>query len=398
MRSFSLREPTLASPMQSVRALSLHRALFRFAFAGVNVYAWIFVFQYFFLVEPDVAHALVRTVLLYALSQTVTCLTTPYAARLLLSGARRTLILATTVAASSFVVLGAAFEGFWGGNYTPAALVVFACGLGAYRALYWIPYEIEVEATGSGRRTRFAEFCIALAPFIGGVFIAAVPFGPISLLFAGAALILIAVVPAFYLRDIQERFTWGYRETFGQLVEPANRGIVVSTVLEGVSGAGLLLFWPLAIFTITGWSYETLGLILSLTFVMAILGRPLIRRGLRKVNAPNSTAMNVVLAFTPWVFRMLVATPLGIIGVDSYFYTTTPRRIGLDPLTFEQTADAGSFVDEYTALKEMALSLGRILICAVGAVCALLFPLPAAFIAVFLVAALASTAAVLAPR
>ncbi|MBI5457272.1 hypothetical protein HY971_00915 [Candidatus Kaiserbacteria bacterium] len=398
MRSFSLREPTLASPMQSVRALSLHRILFRFAFAGVNVYAWIFVFQYFFLIEPDVAHGLVRTALLYALSQTVTCLVTPFAAGLLLSGARRTLIVATVVAASSFIVLGAAFEGFWGGAYIPAALVVFSCGLGLYRALYWIPYEIEVEATGGGRRTRFAEFCIALAPLVGGVFVTAMPFGPISLLFAGAILILIAAIPIFYLRDIQERFAWGYRETFGQLVEPANRGIVVGAVLEGISGAGLLLFWPLAIFTITGWSYETLGLILSLTFVIAILGRPLVRRGLRKVNAPNSMPMNVVLAFTPWVFRMLVGTPLGVIGVDSYFYTTTPRRIGLDPLTFEQAADAGSYVDEYTALKEMALTLGRIFICAIGSICALLFSLPVAFIVIFLFAAVASTAAVLAPR
>lgn len=398
MRSFSLRESTLASPVRSMRALAAHRFLFRFSFAGINIFSWIFAFQYFFLVEPDIAHAFVRTALLYALSQTITCLTTPYAARLLRLGARRALLFATVVAASSFVVLGAAFAGFWGGSYIPAALAVFACGLGFYRALYWIPYEIEVEATGASRRTRFAEVCIALAPLLGGLFVVSMPLGPVSLLFAGAAIILFATIPVFFLREVRERFSWGYRETFGQLVEPANRGIVVRTVFEGVSGAALLLFWPLAIFILTGWSYEMLGIILSLTFVVAILGRPLVRRGMRTMSSHNSLGMNVMFAFTPWVLRMLVATPLGVIGVDSYFYTTAPRRIGLDPLTYEQVADAGSFVDEFTALKEMSLSLGRILMCIVAAVCALSFTLPVAFIAIFIVAAIASTAVVLAPR
>src|SRR3989338_949547 len=398
MRSFSLRESTLASPMRSIRALSIHRFLFRFSFAGVNIFSWIFVFQYFFLVEPDIAHAFVRTALLYALSQTITCLVTPYAARLLRLGARRLLMFATLVAASSFVVLGAAFAGFWGGSYIPSALAVFACGLGFYRALYWIPYEIEVEATGVGRRTRLAEVCIALAPLLAGVFIAAMPLGPVSLLFAGVTMILLATVPVFYLREVRERFSWGYRETFGQLIEPANRSVVGRTMLEGAAGAALLMFWPLAIFILTGWSYEMLGLILTLTFFVAILLRPLVRRGMRSMSSHNSAGMNVVFAFTPWILRMLVATPIGVIGVDSYFYTTTPRRIGLDPLTYEQASDAGSFVDEFTALKEMALALGRILMCIIAAVCALLFPLPMAFIAIFLVAAFASTALVLAPR
>src|SRR3989338_2369285 len=120
-RSISLREPTLVPPLSSVRLLSLHRFLFRFTFAGANIFAWIFVFQYFYLIEPDIAHGLARTALLYALSQTVTCLTTPYAARLLRSGARRVLVFATILAASSFVVLGATFAGFWGAVYTPYA-------------------------------------------------------------------------------------------------------------------------------------------------------------------------------------------------------------------------------------------------------------------------------------
>jgi len=381
-----------------MRALSTHRFLFRLALAGTNVFAWVFIFQYFYLVEPDIAHGLARVALLYALSQTITCLVTPFAARLLRSGARRALLLGTVAAASSFVVLGAALEGFWGGAEVPIALAAFACGLGVYRALYWIPYEAEAEAAGKRAKNIFAELFIALAPLLGGACVAASLYGPVWLLFGGACLILISVIPIFSLRDIHEGFSWGYRETFGHMIDPANRALVTQSFLEGIAGAALLLFWPLAIFLITGWSYGMLGVVLSLTFVLAIFMRSLVRKGLRKASLHASSTLNIVFAVTPWIFRMLVATPFGVILVDSYFHTTTPRRIGLDPVVFEQAADGGSFLDEYTALKEMALSLGRIALCAVGAAAALTVSLPVAFVVVFVCAGLAAAAVALKSR
>ena len=397
MRSRSWREPTLAAHLNG-QSLSIHRFFFRFALSGANIFAWIFIFQYFYLVEPDSSHALVRTALLYALSQTVTCLMTPYAARLLRSGTRRSLILATLIAATSFILLGAAFEGFWGGAYVPVALSVFAIGLGIYRALYWIPYEVEATATEKMHPSVWSELLITLPPVISGAYVGVIAYGPVWLLYVGAALMLVSAVPLMHLTDIHENFSWKYRETFGQLIDPANRAIIMHSFFEGVAGAALLLFWPLAVFLITGWSYGMLGVVLTFTFLVAVLGRSFVRKGLRTVGLHTSGVANVLFAVTPWMFRMLTATPLGAIAVDSYFYTTTPRRIGVDPLTFEQAADAGSFVDEYTALKEMALSLGRIALSVVGAAAALTLSFPAAFILVFLAAALASAAIALGPR
>ncbi len=391
-----VREPFQGSPLRSLRALALHRFLLRCALAGVHVFAWIFIFQYFYLVEPDIAHALARTALLYALSQTITCLVTPHAARSLRGGTRRALYSAVLVAATAFVVLGAAFEGLWGGVSVPLAIAVFAIALGIYRALYWIPYEVEVAADQSPRRvSTFAELLVALAPLSAGLFIAGVTMGPVWILYIGAIVLTFSTIPVLYLRDIHEGFSWGYRETFAQLLNDANRAVVTQAFLEGVSGAALLLFWPLAVFLIVGWSYGMLGLVLSLTFLFAILTRGLVRKGIRRLQLSRSALLNATFAITPWVLRLLVATPLGVVLVDSYFYTTTPRRMGIDPLAFEQAADSGSFVDEYTALKEMGLSLGRIAVCVLGAGVALLVSLPVAFIAVFLTAALASAAAAL---
>ena len=397
-RSISLRAPSLATPSRSVRLLSLHRFLFRFAFAGANIFAWIFIFQYFYLVEPSIGFGLARTALLYALSHTVTCLATPYAARLLVSGSRRVCIAAIVIAAASFVVLGASFAGFWGAAYTSAALTAFSIGLGLYRALYWIPYELEVEATHKGRVGMFGELAIALAPLLAGIVIVTTSLGPLPLLYSGSALMLLSAVPLMYLPDLYERFSWGYRETFGHFVEPANRAVVGHAILEGMAGAGLLHFWPLALFLITGWSYGMLGVILTLTFFISIIGRSFVRRSIRRSGLHTSGLIKVLFAVTPWAFRALVGTPLGAVLVDSYFHTTAPRRFGVDPQAFEQAADAGSYVDEYTALKEMGLAVGRIILCLIGTLAAFAVSLPAAFIIVFFCAALASAAIALAQR
>ena len=398
MRSLSLREPTLASPLRNARLLSIHRFLFRFAFAGANIFAWVFIFQYFYLVEPSIGLGLARTALLYALSHTVTCLATPYAARLLRKGSRRMSTAAIVIAAASFVILGAAFAGFWGAAYTAAALTAFSVGLGFYRALYWIPYELEVEATGKGRARLFVEFVVGLAPLLAGLWIVTAALGPIPLLYAGAGLMLFSALPLLYLPDIYERFSWTYRETFGHFVEPANRTVVSHSILDGIAGAGLLHFWPLALFLITGWSYGMLGVVLTLTFFISILGRSFVRRSIRRSGLHTSALLKVVLAVTPWTFRAVVGTPLGAVLVDSYFHTTAPRRYGVDPQAFEQTADAGSYVDEYTALKEMGLAVGRIFLCLIATLAAFLVSLPAAFIIVFFCAALASAATALSPR
>jgi hypothetical protein len=375
-------------------ALRLHRFLLRIALAGASVFAWVFAFQYFYLASPDAAHALARTALLYALSQTVTCLVTPYAARLLRHGSRRAMTFALLSAATGFVFLGAAFDGFFGVSIA-LGIIVFAVALGLYRALYWIPYEVEVEGAAHGRRMYVPyELIVGLAPACVGLAIVSSASAPTWVLFAAAGLIIVAALPLSRAREVHERFSWKYRETFVQLMARENRTFISKALLEGMSGTALLLLWPIAVFLIVGWSYGMLGIVLSFTFIIAILGRSVMRGFLRRARVHESRLINALLAVSPWLLRLVVATPLSIVLVDSYFYTTAPARQGIDPYAFEQASDGGSFVDEYTALKEMALALGRITTCVLAAGLALLVSLPVAFIGAFALAALASVAVV----
>ncbi len=370
-------------------ALRTHRFILRFALAASQLFVWVFIFQYFYLVSSSSAAALARTILLYALSQAITCLATPLAARFLRHGVRRTMLYGALSAAAAFVALGAAFGGYLGAQFE-LGLLCFAMLLGLYRALYWIPYELEAAYAGGKRGASISgELLVALAPLLGGVCIATSAVAPIWLLFLAAVFCIVSVVALVGVPEAREDFSWGYREAFMHLMARENREFVSRAIREGMSGAALLLLWPIAAFLIVGWSYPVLGIVFSLTFVLAILARPLAQRLLRARTA-RSRFMEGFLAASPWALRLVVASPFSITLVDSYSYSASPRRQGMDVSAFEQAADGGSYLDEHTALKEMGLTIGRLATCALAAALALLVSLPAAFIGAFALAALAS--------
>ncbi len=395
MRPQFIRELSHSESNVSGKALSLHRFLLRFALGATHIFAWVFIFEYFYFIKPDVGEAFLGVVLLYTLSQITLCLATPYTARFLYFGARKALIVGTALAALGFTLLNATFEGAWSGVASSSAIVGFALIMGLYRALYWVPYEVESEVNRRKTMSITRQLLIALAPLVGGLVIAIFADGPAWLMYGGATLMALSTIPLLMVRDIREKYSWGYRETFARLFHSENHEVVRESFFDGLSGAALLFFWPFVIFLLLGRSYDTLGVVLSITFVVAILMRAVIRKWMSRARLDDAPLLNTVLALSPWLFRLTVATPIGIVLVDSYFYTTTKRRLSVDPFVFEQIADGGTYVDEFTALKEVALALGRITTCLLAVLVLSFASVSVALTFVMLVAALASTAAVL---
>ena len=54
-------------------------------------------------------------------------------------------------------------------------------------------------------------------------------------------------------------------------------------------------------------------------------------------------------------------TLVGVVVADAYSYATQRIHVGtsVDPFAFEQSADKGAFIDEYTALKEIVFGIGK---------------------------------------
>lgn len=380
--------------------LHAHRLLLRLGLSLVHAFAWVFIFEYFYLLSANVGRGLAGTVLLYAFAQFITLVVTPVSAAHLARGVKRTLIWGTVIAACAFTVLGASFSGYFD---TPAlwGVVAFATLLGLYRALYWIPYTLSsAESTPLAHMRTYFEVLVALMPLFAGFTLVSMQSAPARLLFGASALIVLSILPALFMRDTRERFSWPYVYTFRQLFRRKNQGLVLQSLLEGLQGAALFLVWPLAVFLIVEWSYSMLGLVFTVTLLSVLLLRRLFRYLAGSFGIRSSSPVHTVFAVSGWIARLAAGTPVGIVIADAYSYTTQPERgTHADPFSFEHASDRGAFLDEYTALKEIALGLGRIMLCVIVFFLASAFALPVVFaLALGIAAAAAGISTLIAQR
>lgn len=368
------------------RARALHRVLLRVTLSAAQVYAWIFIFQFFYVRYGSIAEGIASVVLTYALTQVVTILLTPWTARALRHGFRRLMVYAVLLLASAFTVLSASFAGYLGGFGWGVGL--FAVLMGAYRALYWVPYEVAL--VGQARevlpsRTRYAaEILVAFMPVVAGLLLTYGPVSPIVLLSLAAVLSVVSILPLSGMRDVHEGFVWNYRQTFHELFSHSRRRMTLEAVMHGIEGAALLLLWPLVVFILLDWSYPMLGVVLSVTYLFGLFIRSLFHTPLSR--ASSSTL--ALLAASAWIMRLTVGGAVGVILVDTYFYIgSRPQRRGIDMGTYEQSADNATFVDEHTALKEMGIALGRLSVCLLVVMLIAVTSIPLTFMIAFLCAA-----------
>lgn len=381
--------------------LHAHRFLLRSGLSIANAFAWIFVFQYSFVLTWDIPQALIATIVMYSLSQAITILLTPLSAAHLRRGVKHSIVYGVLLAAAAYIYLGATLGDVFMGSPAGWGIAIFALLMGSYRALYWVPYQLRASTT-EHERSRLPivyEVLVALMPAFAGITMATVTFPHLRLLFGSAVLLVVSLVPLVAMRDLPERFSWHYTETFRQLFRRTHSRLLNASFAGGLQSTVLFLVWPISVFLIVGSDYKTLGAILSATFLAILLLRYVYRKFARRMRFEQSVPVQVVLSFSGWVMRIFVGTPVGVFLADSYASAGAPRSThSIDAPVFEQSADNGSFVDEYTALKEMGLALGRILACFIFGALLLWTTLPMAFAGMLILAGIASALSIIMER
>lgn len=335
--------------------------------------------------------ALARTAFLFALVYAVSVLVTPYAAERLRHGMKRGVVIGVTLACAAFILLGASFHGLFGQWYA-LGIVAFALSLGLYRALYWVPYTVESHDLHSATHPSpfYRELIIAMMPALAGIALTWQILAPAWLLFIAGMCIVLSLVPLARVPDVYERFSWRYRETFGELFARERRHTFLRALSDGMQSAALFLLWPIAIFLIVGSSYLLLGSVLTITFLLALALRRPVRSLVRHMQIHDLSLFYATIAASAWIGRVLVATPIGIVLVDTYFHTGVAGREGMDLSSLDQSADGGSYVDEHTALKEMGLGFGRVLMCIIAAILSITFSISISLLVSFVIAAIAA--------
>jgi hypothetical protein len=391
------QSPVPGAAMERGNSLASHRFFMRVAMGAGNVFAWIFIFRGFYLVSGSTEASLFAVAIMYAMMQGIVLVLTPLSGFALRSGMRRALAYGTLLASFAFACFSVVFAPQLGSAELAFGLIVtFVVLMGIHRALYWVPYRTEVADIGTYvHASKGEEIILAFVPLAAALIIETAWLGPQALLALAALAALTALVPLIRIPESYEGFEWDFLESFKALFSRQHRTLLTISIADGIQGAALLLIWPLVAFIIIGQSFLGLGLILTLTFVLAPLLRSGVRKLLKRFRAERSTPIMASLVFSSWIFRLAAASPLQILVVDVYAHGgTSPKRFSIDAGTHEQVADGAHYVDEYTALKEMGLALGRIIACLVLAVVVIYTQSAAAFGAVIVLAAFASVVSI----
>jgi hypothetical protein len=231
---------------------------------------------------------------------------------------------------------------------------------------------------------------IALSPAAAGLLLRE-PTNAVLLFALAASAIAAAIIPLYGIPDIREAYQWGYRQTFHELFAPHRARMLFESFMAGIEGAALLILWPLLVFVLLGWSYATLGFVLSGAFVLAFFLRAIFERPVSRMSPSLAAMINA----SAWLLRLTVGGAIGVVLVDTYFYIgSQPKRRALDMHAFEQIADNTTYVDEHTALKEIGMALGRIVICLCTIALMAYLSIPMTFLVVFMLAALAAASSV----
>ena len=87
-----------------------------------------------------------------------------------------------------------------------------------------------------------------------------------------------------------------------------------------------------------------------------------------------------------WFSKALVDTVVGIFAASTFHsFGSLLLRAPMDTLLYEQAADSGHYVDEYTVIKETALTFGRLGMVVILIGVTAWFSIPAAFVAAAIV-------------
>ena len=362
-------------------ALFTGRTLMRISLGVLGVFLPIFFFKEF-------GYDLQLVISVYLSIFGLHMLLTPVSAKLLGTlGTKRMILLAVVCAIGSLISL----------YYFPAQpaymTVSYILFVAVYRALYWVPYHVDfansLDEHMRGRQLailrNIASVVLVAVPTIGGIIITSSGFDAIFLF--SIVVMLISMIPLWYMSHTYERYSWSYVDTFKHLFARGNRPLLLAHAANGAQGMAIAIFWPIYVFTLLDERYTALGLITSLTIVVVIILRIVVGKLFDTWDRKRILIVGVIMATTGWVSKLFVQTPLEVFMADSYHnFGRTVNALSFDAATYEQSADNGRFVDEYTALKEMALGVGRIVMLLLIAALVATFSLKVAFVLAALVA------------
>ena len=322
-------------------------------------------------------------ILTFILGYSIHLLLIPLAAKLLKPvGMKKLMILALV----PFLVVALGALSLW--DQAPTLmLAIYIVSWAAYRALYWVPYHVEVttflDEGHRGRQVSFFTNLVAVSaiitPLAGGFIIQFWGFQWIFIV--GLVLVALSVIPLLFMEETHEEYTFSYKDSITELFAKKNRNLLYAYAGDGAQGVVALVFWPIFIYLILDGNFAAVGAVSSLVIVATIVLSAFAGEWVDRMSRTQLLMVSTVIYTTGWFLKSFATTALHIFLFDAYQSAgKAVNRITFDAGSYTHLADNGHYVDEYTAFKEMALNIGRILMLIFAGFLAVLFGIKVAFI------------------
>lgn len=319
------------------------------------VFTTVFFYEQF---NESFAAVMILFIALYAFS----VLLSPLSAMLIGSlGIKRMLI-----TAMCFLPLANLSLAFWDYN-ADYSLIAFFVFITLYRLLYWVPYHIDyAKFTNKGSRGRqmslllnISEVVFSITPIIAGIIIASYGFQNVFVI--ASIFMFLGIIPLFFLDKTEEQYSFGYFESFRKVFAKENRSMTFAYFGDGIQTAVKIIIWPIFIYGLLDAEYVAIGIVTSLTVLLLIFVRFIMG------NLEDTFDKNTLLKFgsffatTGWFLKIFIETGFQIFVVDTYHKVgRLVNRLSFDVMAYDQAADNGHYIDEYTVLKEISVNAGRV--------------------------------------
>ncbi|MCK4884026.1 MAG: hypothetical protein KAS30_04095, partial [Candidatus Diapherotrites archaeon] len=154
-----------------------------------------------------------------------------------------------------------------------------------------------------------------LAPFIAGITILFFNFEGLFLL--GSALLFIATVPLFFMKETYEKTDLNLKRLCSKAIDKSHMPKILSFSGYAIESQINRTIWPIFLITIL-LNTESVGFIVTISFILSISAFYLIGKLTDTHNKTKILQIGTGFYFFAWIARLFVNSPFTILLADSY--------------------------------------------------------------------------------
>lgn len=255
-----------------------------------------------------------------------------------------------------------------GSRFNPFALMaVGIVGLMIVSCFYWSPFHIDY-ATLSPKRSRGAYLArlyalqqiitVAAPPLAGWIILT---YGFRLNFFLGLVLAGASIVPLFFLPPFRVKYEFGFWESFRKLWSRRFRPMSLSMMAYGAENIVGVVVWPIFLYAIFEGAYLEIGAFAAVIVIIGLILELAVGRETDRFSPARLLKYGTGIYALGWVWKGLVETIVGVFAASTFHSVgAILLHTPMDTLMYEQAADSGHYIDEYTVLREIALGIGRV--------------------------------------